>query len=160
MDHPFWAADPCGCREPRRPERLASLLCQASVVDEVERRVVERPTIDATDRTRLRAAIEIERARTVDQIANLERSFAGIVEAAELTSTDDEHDPEGATIAYERAQVSALLRQARDDLVAFDGSLERIDSGTFGICQVCEGPVAVARLLALPSTRTCIRCAR
>ncbi len=111
------------------------------------------------DVERLRTAIEIERARTMDQIANLERSFAGIVDAAELTSTDDEHDPEGATIAYERAQVSALLRQARDDLVALDGALERIDDGTIQTCAVCgdrspssacsrcrvRGPVSVAR---------------
>ncbi len=95
----------------------------------------------------------------MDQIANLERSFAGIVDAAELTSTDDEHDPEGATIAYERAQVSALLRQARDDLVALDGALERIDDGTLQTCAVCGDPIAVERLLALPSARTCIRCA-
>jgi RNA polymerase-binding transcription factor DksA len=139
--------------------RRSEVLCQASVVDDVERRAVDGATLDASDRTRVRAAIENERARTVDQIANLERSFAGIVEGAELTSTDDEHDPEGATIAYERAQVSALLRQARDDLVALDGSLERIDSGTVSICEMCGGSISVARLLALPSTRTCIRCA-
>jgi DnaK suppressor protein len=124
-------------------------VCQALVVNDVA----------AADASRLRAAIEIERARTVDQIVGLERTFAGIVEAAELTSTDDEHDPEGATIAYERAQVSALLRQARDDLVALDGSLDRIASGTIGTCAVCSGPIALDRLLALPSTRTCIRCA-
>ena len=120
---------------------------------------VERVTIDANDLARVRDAIEIERARTIDQITNLERSFAGIVAAAELTSTDDEHDPEGATIAYERAQVSALLRQARDDLVALDGALERIDDGTLHKCAVCGDPIAVERLLALPSARTCIRCA-
>ena len=94
-----------------------------------------------------------------DQIAGLERSFAGIVEAAELTSTDDEHDPEGATIAYERAQVSALLRQARDDLVALDDSLDRIVGGTVRTCAVCGGQIVLDRLLALPSTRSCIRCA-
>lgn len=121
---------------------------------------VGRPTIDAADADGLRAAIENERARTMEQIANLERAFKGIVEAAELTSTDDEHDPEGATIAYERAQVSALLRQARDDLVALDGALARIDDGTIQTCAVCGNTIALARLLALPSARTCIRCAR
>ena len=98
---------------------------------------------DATELGSLRAAIEVERARTVDQITSLERSFAGIVEAAELTSTDDEHDPEGATIAYERAQVSALLRQARDDLDALDDSLDRIAGGTVWTCAVCGGPIAL-----------------
>ena len=114
---------------------------------------------DVTELGSLRAAIEIERARTVDQIASLERSFDGIVEAAELTSTDDEHDPEGATIAYERAQASALLRQARGDLAALDDSLDRIAGGTVWACAVCNGPIALARLLALPGTQTCIRCA-
>jgi DnaK suppressor protein len=133
--------------------------CQASVVDEVARRAVERPTIDATDERRVRAAIEIERGRVVDQIAGLQRSFVGIVEATELTSTDDEHDPEGATIAYERAQVSALLRQAREDLVALDAALERIDNGTIRACAVCGDTIALERLLVLPGVRTCIRCA-
>jgi hypothetical protein len=83
----------------------------------------------ANDEGRVRAAIAAERRRTIDQIAALERSVAGIIEASELTSTDDEHDPEGATIAYERAQVLALLRQARDDLVALDHAIERVDDG-------------------------------
>lgn len=107
----------------------------------------------------MRAAIAAERRRTADQIAALERSFAGIVDAAALTSTDDEHDPEGATIAYERAQVSALLRQARDDLIALDVATGRLDDGTITTCSVCGSPIALDRLLALPTTSTCIRCA-
>jgi RNA polymerase-binding transcription factor len=115
--------------------------------------------MEAADGHDIRTAVETERARTIAQIANLAQSLAGIVEAAELTSTDDEHDPEGATIAYERAQVSALLRQARADLVALDDALERVDSGTVRTCAVCDQPILVSRLLALPGARTCIRCA-
>ena len=124
---------------------LGDRLCQAAFVDDIER---------------LRTAIEVERARTSEQITNLERSFAGIVDAAELTSTDDEHDPEGATIAYERAQVSALLRQARDDLVALDDALERVGAtGRSRPARCAATPSRSTRLLALPSARTCIRCA-
>ena len=107
----------------------------------------------------LRGAIEAEHRRVSEQISDLRTSFAGIVDAAELTSTDDEHDPEGATIAYERAQVSALLRQAEEDLEALDLALERVDNGTAQTCESCGGPIAVERLLALPTTRLCIRCA-
>jgi RNA polymerase-binding transcription factor DksA len=106
-----------------------------------------------------RAAIDDERRRTAELIDGLQRSYADIVAAAELTSTDDEHDPEGATIAYERAQVWALLRQARADIVALDAALVRIDEGKIAVCAVCSGPIAVERLLALPQTQTCIRCA-
>lgn len=112
-----------------------------------------------SDATRVRSAIAAERRRTSGQIFALERNIAGIVEAAEFTSTDDEHDPEGATIAYERAQLSALLRQARDDLTALDGATERVDDGTITTCAVCGGPIALERVLALPTVRTCIRCA-
>lgn len=111
------------------------------------------------DETRIRAAIADERSRTVEQIQNLERSFAAIVDAAELTSTDDEHDPEGATIAYERAQVWALLLQARHDLRALDSAIERIAHDSLLTCAVCGGPIVLARILALPGTTTCITCA-
>ena len=114
---------------------------------------------DAPDYGPLRAAIELERTRTARQIANLQLSFEGIVEATELANTDDEHDPEGVTIAYERAQVIALLRQGRLDLLALDDALERVDSGHRPKCAMCGGPIAMERLLALPSVRTCISCA-
>jgi RNA polymerase-binding transcription factor DksA len=116
-------------------------------------------TITAADRDRLWTAIEIERERIVDQIANLRTSFTGIVDAAELTSTDDEHDPEGTTIAYERAQVSALLHQAEEDLLALDTNLALLENSTIETCESCGGEIALERLLALPGTRTCITCA-
>ena len=106
-----------------------------------------------------RDAIEAEHRRIAQQIIDLRKSFVGIVDAAELTSTDDEHDPEGATIAYERAQVSALLRQAEEDLAALDQALERVDNGTAQICESCGSSIAIERLLALPTTRLCIACA-
>jgi len=107
----------------------------------------------------VRDTVEAEHRRIAEQIVDLRNSFAGIVDAAQLTSTDDEHDPEGATIAYERAQVSALLHQAQDDLAALDLALERVDNGTAQTCESCGGSIALERLLALPTTRQCIRCA-
>jgi DnaK suppressor protein len=106
-----------------------------------------------------RAAIEWERRRTAERIGALQQSFTDIVAAAELTSTDDEHDPEGATIAWERSQVWALLRQAQADLVALDAALIRVDDGTIAVCIACGGAIAAERLLALPQTQTCIMCA-
>ena len=107
----------------------------------------------------LRAVIESEREHILDQLAALRESFDAIVDGTELTSTDDEHDPEGTTIAYERAQVAALLHQAESDLAALDQALQRVEDGTAHVCTVCGGPIAEERLLALPTTQTCIRCA-
>ncbi len=108
----------------------------------------------------LRALLIAERAHVEAQLASLRQRFDDIVAAAELTSTDDEHDPEGATIAYERAQVTALARQAEQDLAAIDAALGHVADGTVGICAECGGPIAWERLVALPGARTCIECAR
>jgi DnaK suppressor protein len=115
--------------------------------------------VNDSDTRRVREAIEIEQGRVADQIANLQQSFVAIVDAAELTSTDDEHDPEGTTIAYERAQVSALLHQARADLDDLVAALARIDSGIAATCATCGGQIPLERVLALPGAQTCIRCA-
>jgi RNA polymerase-binding transcription factor DksA len=99
-----------------------------------------------------------ERRRLAADIDALERSFTDIVDTTELT-TDDEHDPDGSTIAFERAQVVALLRAAREHDSALADAEGRLDAGTFGRCETCGGAIAVERLHALPATRACIRCA-
>jgi DnaK suppressor protein len=101
-----------------------------------------------------------ERQRTVTQIDALTREFDGFVEAGELVATDDEHDPEGHTIAFERQQVAALLRDARSHLADVDDALARVAASSYGTCESCGGPIAAARLAARPAARTCITCAR
>ena len=68
------------------------------------------------DHAELVRSLTTARERTATQVDALARDLDQIFEASELVSTDDEHDPEGTTIAYERAQVTALLAQAREDL--------------------------------------------
>ena len=106
----------------------------------------------------LAAAIDDQRRRTRDRIAGLERDFAVIVEAADLSPPDDEHDPEGATVGFERAQISALLTSARAQLAALDAAQERLAAGTYGRCERCAEQIAVDRLLARPTATTCVAC--
>ncbi|MDX6235500.1 MAG: DnaK suppressor protein [Kribbellaceae bacterium] len=108
---------------------------------------------------RLRELLTADRAATADRIATLSQDLAGMVEAARLVATDDEHDPEGSTIAFERSQTSAFLADARTHLADLDSALERIDAGDYGRCEHCGKPIAAERLLARPSARTCIDCA-
>jgi DnaK suppressor protein len=58
-------------------------------------------------------------------------------------------------------EVHIHLRLKQTDakiLQAIDEALQRIDKGTFGICRDCGGPIAEARLNAIPWTRVCITC--
>jgi len=100
------------------------------------------------------------RASAAALIAALARDHADIVQATASTATDDEHDPEGATIAFERERTAASLTGARHRLAELDQALDRLAEGGYGICVVCRRPIAAARLAARPTATTCIVCAR
>ena len=101
-----------------------------------------------------------ERAAALRQIEALTREFDEVVAAARASNADDEHDPEGATIAFERQQVVALLEQARRRLADAEAAVRAVESGLYGICETCGRPIAAERLAARPAARTCIDCAR
>jgi DnaK suppressor protein len=106
-----------------------------------------------------RALLEADRQAGLDRLAALERDHSGIVDAAGSTTADDEHDPEGATIAFEREHVAALLEQTREHLGQVDAALRRLDDGDYGRCERCGKPIAAGRLEARPTATTCIKCA-
>ena len=106
-----------------------------------------------------RELLAAERAGALRRVAALEREFAALAEAASAGGTDDEHDPEGATLAFERQHTAALLERARDQLAAIDAALERVRDGRYGRCDQCGQPIGSDRLAARPAALTCIRCA-
>jgi DnaK suppressor protein len=50
------------------------------------------------------------------------------------------------------------LRAARVRLNKLESALKRIDDPEFGTCFICEQPISLARLLAIPETTRCIKC--
>jgi RNA polymerase-binding protein DksA len=106
-----------------------------------------------------RDLLAAERAGTADRVIALSRDLEAIMEASRLVSTDDEHDPEGSTIAFERSQTAALLADARQRLTELDEALTRVETGEYGVCAVCGRPIAPDRLRARPTATTCIECA-
>ena len=100
-----------------------------------------------------------EQARAGQRVAALEREFAGLAEAAGAAGTDDEHDPEGATLAFERQYVAALLEAAREQVATVDAALRRLDEGRYGVCDRCGRPIGDDRLAARPAATACIECA-
>jgi DnaK suppressor protein len=106
-----------------------------------------------------RARLEAERAGALRRADGLEREFAALAEAASAGGTDDEHDPEGATLAFERQHTAALLAQAREQVAALDAALARLAAGSYGVCERCGQPIGEARLAARPAAVLCIGCA-
>ena len=100
------------------------------------------------------------RADLVIRVAAVEADLVAVAEATAGANTDDEHDPEGATIAWERQQAAASRDRLLTRLAGVDAALARVASGTYGACVVCGRPIAAERLSARPDVATCVACAR
>lgn len=58
---------------------------------------------------------------------------------------------EAATVKSQAVNLVQLLEEV-------DKALERMDTGRFGICEVCNGALGAGRLLADPLARICLEC--
>ncbi|MFE7407250.1 TraR/DksA family transcriptional regulator [Isoptericola sp. NPDC057559] len=105
---------------------------------------------------RLRARLAEVDARLAAQRS----AVAGIVESARDANVDDEHDPEGATLAWERQQAAALAAGAEAERHELLAALDRVAAGTYGVCEVCGRPIPAARLAARPAATRCVEHAR
>ncbi|WP_238695366.1 TraR/DksA family transcriptional regulator [Ornithinimicrobium flavum] len=103
------------------------------------------------------ARLAAERTAVQQRLVQLEVDMRGFFEASRDSNADDEHDPEGQTIAFERAQLAAVTAQARRHLAEVEAAIARVEEGTYGLCEQCGEPIAPGRLEARPTARTCVR---
>ena len=142
------------------PERSLGTTVAEQVFEALHWRADTRTTYSGVmDEVEARRRLRAERADVAARLRDLGVSFDDIVDAARDSNLDDEHDPEGTTIAAERSLVSSLARSSERHLAEVDAALERLAAGTYGRCVRCGGPIAADRLDARPSTPVCIACA-
>jgi len=77
---------------------------------------------------------------------------------AELSDLPLEHLADRGSDNFARDLMISILQSSEAELCDIDLALDKIDKGTFGICEVCGKPVSKTRLKALPFARLCIRC--
>lgn len=106
-----------------------------------------------------RLALLAEQARTLTLIEALTARLSEVIEASSDEASDDEHDPEGTTLAVERGQLVAQLARSRVRVEEIDAALERVGGGTYGVCETCGSPIGAERLEVLPAARQCVSCA-
>ena len=121
---------------------------------------MHRPMTSHTESDDTRSRLDELRTAALRRAASLVSSFDDIVDAASDVATDDEHDPEGRTIAWERQQIAALIEETNLDLAGVEAAQQRLDEGRYGTCTGCGHEIAAERLEALPATPTCVDCAR
>ncbi len=83
-----------------------------------------------------------------------------MIEGSRFTTDDDEHDPEGSTIAFERAKIAALITDTQSEMREIDAAVARVAAGTYGFCERCGDEIPAIRLEALPAARRCMQCVR
>ncbi|MCA4131587.1 TraR/DksA C4-type zinc finger protein [Arthrobacter sp. M4] len=105
---------------------------------------------------RFRIVLEEERNHKNALLKAFRQDINSVSVARQDSNVDDEHDPEGSTIAFELSQASALLEQSRTALEQIEAALERISDGSFGYCAVCGAAISEGRLEARPWTPFCI----
>ena len=106
-----------------------------------------------------RARLAADRDATVARIQVMTADLAAVAAASAGSNLDDEHDPEGSTVAFEREQLAALRSAAQQHLDEIDAALARLDAGSYGRCLQCGQPISDERLAALPAARLCVTCA-
>jgi DnaK suppressor protein len=123
--------------------------------------IAERHTsaITSRQRTSLRNHLAGDREQTRLLVERLTEEMGAFLTARRDSPTDDEHDPEGPTLAFERSQSQAMLEQSRQHLTEIDAALARMAGGTYGLCTSCGGDIALGRLQARPQAQLCIVCA-
>ncbi|MHC5080353.1 MAG: TraR/DksA family transcriptional regulator [Planctomycetota bacterium] len=61
---------------------------------------------------------------------------------------------------YEQEITLGLIEAEEREIREIDAALERIDEGSYGVCETCTKDIKVARLKAIPNARLCIECKR
>jgi DnaK suppressor protein len=115
--------------------------------------------VTAIDTVEYRKRLEEEKARLVHAVGFLERENPGSMsdELGELAEGGtDNHLGDMATAMYDRELDDGLEESARDTLAEIDAALQRIEAGTYGICEGCGKPIGAERLSAIPWARYCI----
>lgn len=104
----------------------------------------------------------IERRRTLTgQAAMLEATALGASPgAAGEISLFPSHPADISGEMYERDFTLGLMESTDGVIAAIDAALQRVEGGTYGFCEACEGEIGPERLEALPESRLCITCQR
>lgn len=112
-----------------------------------------------SERTVVARVLDEELGRARASETDLAADLHAIMEASTQASSDDEHDPEGATVGYERALVTSLLSEARRRVTDLEEATRRLAAGAYGTCEGCGQPIGVERLTANPTAVACVTCA-
>ncbi len=100
-----------------------------------------------------------KQAEIADNVKRLEGESSGRDRLSrEVAKQDFEGGGDAALQAMTRSQSAAMISNLRDMLIGIDEALEKIEDGTYGVCEVCGKNIPKKRLEALPEATMCTKC--
>jgi len=99
-----------------------------------------------------RVQLQEERQRLQDRLAELRSG-------TDASLAFDDGFADSSQVTAERSEIEALTVTLGETLDEIEEALRKLDAGTYGRCEACGGPIAPARLEAMPAARYCISCA-
>jgi DnaK suppressor protein len=111
------------------------------------------------DERKIRARLEAERERLQGVQRDLRRdpeTTADLASVGEL-SDYDQHPGDVGSEVFEHEKNASILEQVEAQLAEVDAAFERLEKGTYGICEACGKPIEAARLRERPFARFCLQ---
>jgi RNA polymerase-binding protein DksA len=99
-----------------------------------------------------------ELSKSLEDLSDAARRAIG--ESLGDLSSLPRHLGDRASDVSELSMALAFLARAEAEMIEIDDALERIDNCSYGLCEACDQPIPVDRLLAIPMTRLCVSCKR
>ncbi len=94
-----------------------------------------------------------------DRKIQIEKNLRGTtLELEEMRELELNDEGDFAAASAETIVDSAILTQQRKELSEIELALDKIKKGTFGVCEMCEEPIGLARLKVKNFARFCITC--
>jgi DnaK suppressor protein len=91
----------------------------------------------------------------------LRRALVGDLSLLKSLAEQSSGDVVDAALDAAQDEISSKLAEVESrELANIEVALERMRSGAYGVCEVCNGKIPLARLTALPYATTCIECQR
>lgn len=102
------------------------------------------------------AELHEHRDRLLKLLHDQEQDLESLMRDAGDGAGHDQADM-GAT-SFERDQELLVVNNERDSLAQIERALERIDDGSYGLCESCEQPIGKMRTMAFPRATLCLSC--
>lgn len=98
---------------------------------------------------------EVERIERVKADVRVEVGEGSENESIAEFSGNDQHPADVATETFEREKDLSILESLEHELRELGAALQRVDDGTYGVCESCGDAIPEERLEAQPAARSC-----